>query len=169
MQPLYVPMDTWQASSGFRLGERTGHPLRPGFDTPEEGAESMRELAALVRTEALPHFERYGSPQGFLDWCRTAAAGHPVADRARLLRQQAATEVLLGQVSAALATLDGVSAVADGVPDPPDWLSVLDKEARQLSRLVREEGLEAARADLAQTETLMRTALGLPSRGLTRS
>jgi len=162
LQPLYVPADTWQATLGFRLGERTAQSLRPGFDTPEEGAESMRELAGLVRAEALPHFERYGTPDGFLELCRSAAAEHPAAGRVHLLRQQAATEILLGERDAALATLDAIAEVAHATTDAPAWLSTHAEEAERLSLLV-DEGLEKARAELSDTETRTRAAFRLPA------
>jgi hypothetical protein len=162
VQPLYVEMDNWQGDLTLQLGHASGEGYWPGFDTPDDGAESMRTLARLVREEAVPYLARFTSPEGFLELCRRAAAEHPAAGKVYLLRQQAATELLLGDAAAATGTLATIRAAADATADPPRWLLDIAADADALRATVTADP-DAGRRLLAETERRMRERLRLPA------
>lgn len=156
VQPLYVEMDTWQANTRLQLGG-----LWPGFDRPAEAADALGPLAALLRNEAVPYLAEHGTPAGFRELCRAEAAALPSFGRVYLLRQQAATEALLGDHAAAAATLAEIGTTAAAVPGAPSWLTVLAAEAGEFRRALADDPASVT-ARLTATEALMRQRLGLP-------
>jgi hypothetical protein len=161
VQPLYVAMETWQANLRLQLGRAAGHGMWAGFDRSAEAPAALDQLAGLIRDEAVPYLAEHGTAEGFRELCRAEAAAMPGFGRVYLLRQQAATEALLGDYPAAAATLDEITATAAAVPGAPDWLTGLAAEAGEFrAALNGDPGSVPAR--LAATETLMRQRLGLP-------
>jgi hypothetical protein len=161
IQPLYVEMDGWQGRSTIQLGRGHGQGLWPGFDSVAEGAESMRRMAELVESDALPYFAAHGTLQDFRELCRDTAAAHPSFGKVYPLRQQAATEVLLDEYAAAIGTLTEIRTIADTTRDAPDWLKAIADEADAFRTLVATDPA-AARTALSEVEDWMRARLQLP-------
>ncbi len=161
IQPLYVDAEGWQADFTVRLGQATSQWYWPGFERLEDGEESMRSLVELIRAEALPYFSRYSTPEGFLRLCRNAVSEHPSFGKVHLLRQQAPTELLVGDVEAAVATLAEIGSVVETVDDPPRWLVDIGAEAKALGAELLHDPA-AARGELLKVEHRMRSRLKLP-------
>lgn len=160
VQPLYVELEGWQGRSLRQLGRGRGQGHWPGFDTVNEGAESMGRLAVLVESDALPLFAEHGTLAGFRRLCQNAAAEHPSFGKVYPLREQAATEVLLGENTAAVATLDEIQAIADATDEAPSWLHQIAAEADSFREAVAADPTAAADT-LAAVEERMRTTLRL--------
>jgi hypothetical protein len=164
VQPLYVEMEGWQGRSTIQLGRGRGQGYWPGFSTAAEGTESTARMVRLVESDALPYLTEYGTLEGFRRMCREAAAEHPSFGKVYLLQQQAATEVLLDEPGAALATLAEIRATADAVAGAPAWLTELAAQADAFRALVATD-LPAAVRELGQVEERMRARLDIPGVG----
>ena len=161
VQPLFVEMETWQANMPVQLGHAAGRGRWPGFDRLDQSAGAFDALAELIREEALPYLAEHGTPAGFRELCRAEAAAMPGFGRVYLQRQQAATEVLLGDHAAAAATLAEIGATAAAVPGAPPWLAELAAEAGEFRRMLADDP-GSVEDRLAATGTHMRQRLGLP-------
>jgi hypothetical protein len=161
VQPLYIEMEGWQADLRLQLGHATGEGLWPGFETLQEGTESLRRLANRIQDEALPYLSKHGTPDGFIRLCREQAANHPSFGKVHLLRQLAATEALTSDLAAARRTLTEIDSVAAGVPGAPSWLRDIAAEADSFRATVTTRP-DSVPGLLATTEEHMRRRLGLP-------
>lgn len=161
VQPLYVELEGWQGRSLRQLGRSRGQGYWPGFDTVGEGSESMGRMAVLVESDALPLLAEHGTLAGFRRLCQDVAAEHPSFGKVYPLREQAATEVLLGDSAAAVATLNEIRAIADATNEAPSWLHRIAAEADSFRAMVSADPTAAADA-LTGVEERMRTSLRLP-------
>lgn len=164
VQPLYVQIGGWQSMLALRLGRQGAGVSLPAFDTPEEGAHTMRSMVDLIRHEALPYFTSYGHLAGLLELCRVENRKFQAGGHYEILRQQAATEVMLGADSEAVVTLERLAKLmralmSDGQPLP--WMSdVLSDGETFRDRIIKDPA--NARAWLAQIEQEQRKELRLP-------
>jgi hypothetical protein len=161
VQPLYVDMETWQANMDFLLGHATGEGYWPGFASPADGSTALAGLARLVRDEAMPYLAAHGTPDGFLALCRAAVARHPSFGKVYPMRQQAATEALLGDLAAAARTLAEIRRIADQTPDAPRWLHDIADEADLFAAAVRTDPATVPDR-LSTVEQRMRAQFRLP-------
>lgn len=161
VQPLYVPMDAWDETLALRVGQATGDAYWPGFEDLEEGRSSMSRMAELIREEALPYFQRYGRPEGYLELCEEFQHGRDVPNL-HVLWRQASTEVLIERYEAGLATLSRIHQLVHVDGDAAPWMLEIATAADELRSRVESQPV-ATRDSLLGVETQMCAHFKLPA------
>jgi hypothetical protein len=94
IRPLYVTQDHWDLMLSLELADRVNWPTFQDFESPEDGAATMTQLAELIRGDALPYFLRYGTLEGLLRLCKRQNTKVAAGAHHFICRVQAATELM---------------------------------------------------------------------------
>jgi hypothetical protein len=135
VHPLSVASMGWEAN-GLRLGG-----LWPSFATVEQGEPEMQRLVEVIRQEAMPYLNRYGSLEGYLQLCReqNERSPNPIGDP-YVLRRQAMTEIMLQRYDDAAASLQALQRVVIQRGNAArDWLLNMAIEAEALSHKLADD------------------------------
>lgn len=161
VQPLYVASDVWNAGLGMDLNRGSKWPYFPGLEDAAEGEAQMSGLGELIRDKAIPHFRKYGTPEGFRQLCLEQISESMPGGSWFNKRALAATELLLGDPGQAVYWCDVLVRSMEG--DTRDgWPRRVEAEAREFKQQILDDP-DKARDSLNEVEVQQRSRLKLPS------
>ncbi|HYR11155.1 MAG TPA: hypothetical protein VEQ60_25465 [Longimicrobium sp.] len=154
VQPLYVPFPSVDLTCGTRLG--------PGrerwFDLASEPEERvMAEVLRLIRTQAMPLFQRFAEPAHFARHGEELVSNTKAPD---FVQAVAYSHLLAGEYVRAAAQLAGMLASLQARPDLRPFEREMLRRNQQLEATLRDRPADAV-ADLRQWRRETLRGIGL--------